>query len=187
MSRDRQHFFFLFALIVALLLVSLNAQTIAKDDALIKVVSEFSYFGVFITAVIAGLNTFVPLPAATFTPLFLAAGLSMPFIITTLVAGTLLADFVGYTLGHVSRELLQNRHPKLFNFFTQLRNEHTNFIVPTTFIYAALLPLPNEFILVPLALAGTNFRKLLLPLIIGNIVHQTLLAYGITNIFQTVF
>lgn len=158
------------------------SQQLSESTAIVSLVEKFGYFGVLFTGIVAGLNTFVPLPAATFTPIFINAGLSIPLIVLVLAIGTLIADSLGFALGHVSRELIKRKYPKIFGFFTKLQQEHTALIIPVVILYASFVPFPNEAILIPLALAGAKLRTLLVPLIIGNIIHQLILVYGVKNI-----
>jgi len=176
--------FFIIAIFIGVLFV---ANSLADNSALIETIADLGYLGVVFTAIVAGLNTFVPLPAATFTPLFVASGLSIPFIILALSLGTLIADFIGFLLGNVSRNLVLDKYPKLFNFITNLQEKHQTLIIPAVVLYAALVPFPNEVLLLPLALAGIKFRSIIIPLIIGNIIHQTLIVYGISNLNDLLF
>jgi membrane protein YqaA with SNARE-associated domain len=174
--------------IIAIFFVALYAaQLLTENDAVVTLIERLGYLGVLITGIVAGLNTIVPIHAATFTPLFLEAGLSVPLIIATLAVGTLVADSLGYALGHVSKELVEDKYPKIFNFFTNLATNHSRWIIPVVFLYAAFFPFPNEAILIPLALAGVKLKRLLLPLIIGNIVHQTLAVYAVAEATTLLF
>lgn len=158
------------------------AQMLSENEAVVTLVETLGYIGVLITGIVAGLNTFVPLPAATFTPIFVNAGLSIPLIIVVLAIGTLIADAIGFALGYIGREMVETKYPKLFNFFTGLARDRTKWIIPVVVLYAAFVPFPNEAILIPLALAGVRFKLLLIPLIVGNIIHQTWLVLGVSNI-----
>lgn len=163
------------------------AQTLTENDKVVSLIGSLGYLGVLITGIIAGLNTIVPLHAATFTPLFIEAGLTIPLIIATLAVGTLIADSLGFALGHVSRELMEEKYPKIFNFFTNLATDHSRWITPFVIIYASFVPFPNEAILIPLALAGVKLKKLIIPLVLGNIVHQTLAVYGVSTAAEFLF
>lgn len=163
------------------------AQMLTENGTVVSLVERFGYLGVLVTAIIAGLNTFVPLPAATLTPIFVEAGLALPILIFVLAVGTLIADGVGFALGHVSREIIRTKHPKIFDFFTNVQEKHSKWITPVVILYASFVPFPNEAILIPLALAGAKFRYLLLPLIIGNIVHQMILVFGVDAITNAFF
>ncbi len=163
------------------------AQSLSGSEQVQEVVSSFGYLGVLIMAVIAGLNAIVPVPAATFTPVFLAAGLSIPLIIITLTLGTVIADFTGFFLGRLSRDLIAEKHPKIFTFITEFRNNHAKWLLVVVGAYAAFAPLPNEVILIPLGLTGIRFTSLIIPLLIGNAVNQLLLVYGVIGLTSVLF
>lgn len=183
MKKSLKLAFTILALIAVFIVVLFAAKTLSSNPELIELITKFGYFGVVLTAILAGLNTFVPLPAATFTPLFIASGLSVPLVIIALAIGTLIADSIGYFFGHVSRELIKEKYSKLFDFIQKFQERHSKLIVPLVFLYASFVPFPNEVLLIPLALGGIKFRKIIIPLILGNIVHQAVLIYGVTNIF----
>lgn len=163
------------------------ADYVASSTVAQNLVSQFGYFGVAALATIAGLNVLVPVPAATFTPVFLAAGLWMPLIILTLVIGTLIADVIGFVFGRWSRSYVELHYPNSYRRISFLYTHHRHLILPAVFLYAAIIPFPNEAMLIPLAIMGFRFEQLLLPLFLGNAVNQTVLAYGSTNIFSFLF
>lgn len=160
---------------------------LSKNVATQEMMANLGYAGVLFTAIIAGLNAIVPIPAATFTPVFTAAGLDIPLIIISLTIGTVVADFVGHLFGKISREAINDKYPKNFAFFTKLQTDHSRLIFPAVLLYAALIPFPNEAIIIPLALSGVRFSILLIPLLLGNFINQTLLVYGFGSIFGFLF
>jgi len=160
----------------------LFAHSLATDPGIQLAVAEFGYLGVITAGVIAGLNAFFPVPAATLTPLFVGAGLSLPLIVLSLAIGTLIADFTGFALGHLSRTIVAKRYPRTSAFFADLYQRRRKLVLPVAFLYAAFVPFPNEAILIPLALAGARFSLLLIPLFLGNLLNQAILVYGITGL-----
>lgn len=163
--------------------IFIAARYITEDAYAQELVNQFGYVGVVITSFIAGLNAFVPVPAWSFVPIFTAAGLWMPLIILALVIGTTLADLLAFYVGVTGREFANRTYPKVRQFTTWLEDGKARYIVPFVFLYAAFSPLPNEIILVPLALAGVRLRVLLLPLILGTIVFQSAFALGAQGAF----
>lgn len=163
------------------------ANFVANNDLAQNIVGQFGYLGILVIAIIAGVNVLLPIPAATFVPVFVAAGLWMPLIILALVVGTTIADYVGYFVGRWSREFAAATYPKTYARVLSLNERHHNLILPAVFFYAAAIPFPNEAIIIPLALVGLKFRTILIPLILGNLVNQTTLALGVSNIFELVF
>ena len=163
------------------------AEYVATNEMAQNLTQQFGYVGILVVAIVSGLNVLVPVPAAVFVPVFTAAGLNIWLIIGVLVIGTTIADFIGYYIGRWSKEFVEEHYPKTFKRMKVLDERNHNLVLPIVFVYAALLPFPNEAIIIPLALIGFKFRAFLVPLIIGNIVYQTALAFGATNIFTLIF
>lgn len=162
------------------------ARFVSSDAQAQAIVQEFGYFGVLIISFIAGLNAIVPVPAATFVPIFTSAGLLTPLIIATMVVGTMLADLLAWYVGVFSRRAAVANYPRLQEFALKLKGKKQWYIVTFLFLYATIAPLPNEIILVPLALAGVKLRVLFIPLLIGTIIYNTGMALGVQSIFQLI-
>ena len=181
-------FAFLAVVITAVWISALYlADYVANNSMAQNLVGQFGYLGILVIAIISGVNILVPVPAASFVPIFTAAGLWLPIIILMLVVGTTIADLIGYLIGQWSREFAQEHYPRTYKKVVSLNENHHRLLIPFVFVYAALVPFPNEAILIPLALIGIRFHAILIPLILGNIINQTALAYGATNIFALVF
>lgn len=163
------------------------AEYVAQNGLAQNLVNQFGYAGIVVVAIISGLNILVPVPAAAFVPIFTAAGLYLPFIIIALVIGTTIADAVGYYFGRWSREFVEDHYPRTFLHIKSLHARRQSWVLPTVFLYAALMPFPNEAIIIPLALLGFHFRSFIIPLVLGTIVNQTALALGAANIFTLTF
>lgn len=161
-----------------------TATFVSSNNGAQALVSKFGYIGILVISILAGVNIFVPVPAATFTPIFIAAGLSMPHIILLLIVGTTIADIAGYTVGRLSKDFASERYPKTYNRIFYMRQQHHKLLLPLVFAYAAFIPFPNEAFLIPLALVGVRLRTFIIPLVLGTAINQILLVYGIQNIFS---
>ena len=162
------------------------ADVVRTDESARAIVESYGYIGILVTAIVAGLNFVVPVPAAAFTPVFLEAGFSWFTIIALLVIGTLLADTIGYFLGRAGRQIADEDAPWV-NRMESFIEKRPRLVVPVVFLYASFMPLPNELILIPLGLAGHRFVTLILPLLLGNVVHQTLVSLGFSSVFSLLF
>lgn len=165
----------------------LFADYVAGNESVQDVVERFGYLGMLIVTIISGLNLFVPIPAATFTPIYVAAGFPLPAIILVLIIGTTIADGIGYLIGLGGKHLAAMRYPHFQERLCSFAKQHHALVLPFVFLYAALSPLPNEIILIPLAFVGFRFRTLLLPLVLGTIIYQSAVAYGAASIFSLLF
>lgn len=146
-------------------------------------IQDFGYVGVFILSFIAGLNFIIPIPAATFVPVFTAGGMPLPIIIALLALGTLAASLLAYTIGHFSRNLASTHYPKIQAKLLESYEKHKKLLPYFIFFAASFIPLPDEIYLAPLGVIGVPIRTFIFPLIIGIIIYQSLSAFGISNIF----
>ena len=163
------------------------ASALQENTAFQEYVKSAGMLGVVVIGVLCGLNAVVPLPAATFAPLFIEAGLSPWLVIGGFVFGTALADSLSYLIGWFGRGYVNDKHPNVTRYFTKILTTYETWAPYVIFAYFTLAPLPNELILLPLALLGYQYKKLLLPLIIGNIIHQSLMVFGYSSLFSFFF
>ncbi len=163
------------------------AEYVANHPSLQTTIASFGYVGVFLVAVVAGLNVLVPIPAASTVPIFIAAGLDFWLIVTFLTLGTVAADYIGFVFGHLGRDAVSKKYPTELRRFEKIYREKQSWLIPIIFLYAAFVPLPNEAMIIPLAILGVRWHKMFLPLLLGNFVNQALYAIGIHNIFLWLF
>ena len=176
--------FLFFAFLMVMTIALSIARAIENNIELQKTIADFSYLGVVLLGVIAGLNVIIPLPAGSFAPAFVVAGLWMPFIIIALAIGTIIADYIGYAFGRWSRTSIYEKYPKHLIKYENLISRHPSWLLPVIFLWAAFAPFPNEAIILPLAVLGIHFRLMLLPLVLGGIIHQTIFSYGAQNLYS---
>lgn len=159
-------------------------QYVSADEASQKLIQEFGYLAVLAISFIAGLNLFLPVPAATFVSIFTAGGMSLPVIIFLLVIGTMAANLLSFAIGHYGRHVTKSHYPKIQNWLTNLYTKHQKYLPHFIFGFTALVPLPDEVYLIPLGIIGIRLREIIFPLLMGTIVYQTLAAYGIDNVVK---
>jgi membrane protein DedA with SNARE-associated domain len=173
--------------IVIVGLVFWGASYVAEQDSLKMIIEKFGVLGIFLVSFVANLNLIVPLHAATFSPVFIAAGFSIPVIIIAIGLGTTAADLISYVLGKwgksSAREKFPNMHARVDNFL------HTKkrYVLPGIFFYSAFVPFPNELVMLPLGLMGYKLRRVLIPLILGTVVNTTIFTLGFTSVFNLLF
>ena len=163
------------------------AHFIEENESARLIVEYYGVLRMVGISIISGLNLFIPVHAATFAPMFAAAGFSKLSIIGSLVVGTLVADLLSYQLARWSKAPARAHFPRFDAWLMGLRERHHAYILPATFVFAAFIPFPNEILLIPLGLMGYHFRTFALPLILGTIVNHALYAYGFVSIFDLLF
>ena len=181
-------FTLLLAAITTLVTVSFHlANFVGAHDGAREIVARFGYAGVFIVSFISGISVILPVPPAAFVPIFSAAGLTTTLIIAALTVGTIVTDFVGYTIGLWSKGFIASHYPKIHDFLVSLNVKHHALLFPTIVAYTSISPFPNEALVIPLAVIGIPFSHFLLPLTIGTVCYHALTVYGIQNLFAYFF
>ncbi|NBD73771.1 hypothetical protein GVX82_01885 [Patescibacteria group bacterium] len=173
---------FLLGLVVFSLIFTLAGAVLQNAD-LQQAVRDFGYIGILVTAYIAGMNVVAPMPIAAFVPIFTAAGLPLVDVIGFMIIGTILADLTGYLIGYLSRRFVEGKDTPWYHRLKRLMERHRRWVLPAAFLFIAFAPLPNETIIVPLALLGYPFRTLVIPVILGTSLNITLLALGFDGLF----
>lgn len=149
-----------------------------------ELIQKFGFLGVLFISFVAGLNLFLPVPAATFVPVFTAGGMGLPSIILFLIIGTMAANLFSYVAGRYGGKVVKSHYPEIQQKMIHLYKDHARFLPHFVFLFTALVPLPDEVFLVPLGIIGVKLKKFIVPLTLGTIFYQTFAAYGIDNIFK---
>jgi uncharacterized membrane protein YdjX (TVP38/TMEM64 family) len=183
--RAFQNLFALILLISILFTISvLSSEYIADNNVAREIIGSYGYLGILVLAIIGGFNFVVPIPAAVFTPIFLASGLPTVGIILTLAIGTTIADVIGYFIGVWGRRSWNIEEHPFFRKIQSLKDKYRFLLIPVIFLYASFVPYPNEIIVVPLAFLGMRLRTLIIPLFLGSLLHNTILVFGISGITE---
>jgi len=157
-------------------------QWLSQSDQAVTLIGNLGYVGLIGLGAVSGLNFILPVPAAAFAALYSAAGLTTIGVILALALGTLIADTIGFWVGTKLRLLVADSYPKITAYAHTMAQRGGYFVFIFVLLYAAFVPFPNEALLIPLAISGVKFRYLVVPLIIGNILHQTILIVGVTTL-----
>lgn len=157
----------------------------ARDSEVVQsLVVQYGYAGIFLMAVASGFNIIIPIPAALFIPVFLESGFSIWPVIGVIALGTTIADLFAYGIGRAGRHVvLSARQDHMKNRLDVLRQRFPWAPIVLLFLFAALAPFPNEFLVVPLAFLGYRMSRILPPLLLGNGIFNTLSAFGIAGVW----
>src|SRR3989344_9181183 len=167
----RAHKYLKGVLVLTLVVAAFLLAREATESAIIKeTVLLYGYTGVFFLSAVAGFNIVVPVPAIAFVPLFFESGLNIAPTLFVIALGTTFGDFVGYALGLAGRELAEDKKIKILAFLEQTRERHYWWPIGTLLFYSALVPFPNEILVIPLAFLGYKFKHIFITVLAGNLV-----------------
>lgn len=172
--------------VIAVLALGMALGRIAQGNEVVRqLVTRYGYFGVFAVALVSGFNLVVPVPAVAFIPLFVASGLDLTATVAVIVVGVTIADMLAFMLGRAGRDLRVMQETRFVKQLQKFRQRHYWLPLGTMFLYASFAPLPNELMAIPLGLMGYPARHIFLPLLFGNLVFNTITAFGMAALFRS--
>lgn len=158
---------------------------ITRDSKLVKqAVEHYGYIGIFIIAVISGFNLAVPIPAISFLPLFLEAGLDIWVVTFIIAVGVTIADMIAFFLGRAGRHIIGEHKIVARLERLQKRNPHLPILI--LFLFASFAPVPNEVLGVPMGFMGYNKWLVLIAVFLGNVIFNSLFGLGVTNLYEII-
>ena len=171
-------------LVIGLVIFVVWLGLLAKENVFIQdAVLHYGYGGIFFLSIVSGFNIVAPVPLVAFFPLFVASGLNQWITVLVVVVGTTIADVVSYVVGKVGRRLVSSRMEQTIARLEKLKNR-VHYLPPLIlFLFASFVPFPNEILIIPMAFLGYRLRHLLLPVLLGNAVFNTLAMIGTLNFF----
>lgn len=171
-------------IVAAILLLGMWLGRIATHSDIIQsLVARFGYAGIFVIAFISGFNLLVPIPAVAFVPVFLASGQDLTTIIVIIALGVTLADLIAFYIGRAGREISSVRRTKVMQRMERFRQRHYWWPIISMFCWACIAPLPNEVLAMPLGLMGYPVWHVIPPLLVGNLIFNSLAAFGIAALW----
>lgn len=153
--------------------------------------TENGYFLALVLALIGGTSIVFPFPyhIVIFT---LAAGGLNPFLLGFFAGtGVFVGDSTSYLVGYAGREIIAGKMQRLFKKLYDWAIKKPKWVLPIfLYVYSSVIPIPNDFIIVPLGFARYPYLKVVIPLWLGSITFNTILAfagfYGFSQVLQWV-
>src|SRR3990167_7434793 len=184
---DHQHLIRITLLVLVVVLAIWVSGTVKDSDFVSSLIRKFGYGGIFLMAVVSGFNLVIPIPAISFLPVFLASGLNAFAVVIIIAAGMTLADFVAYLLGKTGRHMVLSAfEKKVINKFEIIKEKLHWSPVLILFLFASLVPFPNEIMVIPMAFLGYRSVYILLPVFFGNMVFNSIYAIGVANVIKLI-
>lgn len=178
-------------IIIKLIVIALVVVAIAwfnkwaiGNDVVVEFTRRFGYLGIFLSSFLSGFNVVVPIPIIGFYPFFVEAGLNPLLIILLVSIGMAGGDMLGYFIGSIGRDVWQEKKEQnsFFKKIESIHNKYPKSLLVILFVYAGFVPLPNELIVIPMAFLGYKFRHMIPLVMLGNIIFNTLVAFGFVQI-----
>lgn len=170
------------AVIAVVALVVWVNEAVAENVRVLEVVRRFGYPGLLAVSAVSGFNVLVPIPIIAFFPFLMEAGLDPVLSVAIIGIGMTFGDMVGFLLGRAGRKIVEK--PRWMARLERVRERHRIAPYVLLFFYAAFAPVPNELIVIPLALIGCRWYGVLGAALGGNLIFNSLAAAGFQGVFD---
>lgn len=136
-------------------------------------IANYGYAGAFIVSIFGNFTIFFPVP---FVVTIYAFGATLNPLVLGLVCGlgSTVGEFSAYFIGRGGRRVLNDRYGERLESAKLLIQEYGVTII---FLFA-ILPLPDDLILIPLGMLRYNLRKAMVAMLLGKTLMCTLVAYA---------
>jgi membrane protein YqaA with SNARE-associated domain len=145
------------------------------------------YIATLILSFLGGVSMFITVPYHLVLMTFAAGGLN-PLLLGLVATigqcgGDTTSYFVGYGGAHV---LPQGLHKLVGRILAWCEGRPYWQVFLAVVVYGSISPLSNDFILIPLGMARYSYRRIMIPLEIGNLIFNCgaglLGAYGLSSV-----
>lgn len=179
----RQRRFVFFVLLGFLLLWGLLLHYIGPSAIVSWIGADHGYLVVFLVAAFGGVSSLTA-PSYFTTIVTMAAGGLDPILLGVLGGiGVTIGDSLFFFFGRNGRVILPDRWQRRLDRFGQWLKRGPRWAIPLAmFLYAALTPFPNEFMTISIGLTGTRYRRIILPLLLGNITITIAIAWFVRGV-----
>lgn len=159
------------------ILVSVTLGSIPSETLINFVGSDNAFILMFVLGTVAGLTTFTGIPYHLILMSLAAGGINPVGLGISTALGVMLGDSTMFLL---SKKVQPSLSPKILAFTDAVAdrlNLHPSLISPGLLLYGMFSPFSNDFIVASLSIMGYSYRKIIVPLAIGNIFYNIALAY----------
>lgn len=141
------------------------------------------YFVVLLASIIGGVSTIFAGSFYATIITFTLGGLD-PFMLGLFGGiGATIGDSIFFYFGLKGRDMLSGHwQEKVMIFSAWLQRQNRAVVTIVIFIYAGFTPFPKDLLVVALAIGDYRYRKMIPPLLLGNIFLVSLISYFILKV-----
>ncbi len=147
-------------------------------EALVEYIGvQNAYVLMFLVAAIGGLSTLNSVPYLAVLFVLANTGVNPLWLGVVSAVGVMCGDSFSYVLGRSGRVVIPHSFQWVFTNIKQFAMHHPKLYPSFCFLYGALCPLSNDFVTISAGIANISYKKVMVPLALGNIVFSVGFAY----------
>jgi len=140
---------------------------------MIELVTIYGYLGAFVVCALGNFSIIIPIP---FALVVYAFGSTLNPLLLGLVSGlgSTIGEMFSYFLGWGGRKVIEGRYGSRLDAVERLIDRYG----ALTVFLVALLPVPDDLLLIPLGMMKYDIKKTFIAMLLGKTLMCTLLAYA---------
>ena len=139
--------------------------------------TDNAYLLMFILAFFGGLTTFSGIPYHIILITLALGGLNLFLLGFSAAMGVMVGDSTSYFVGYQGSAILPESVKKILQPIRSFAKNYPKTLPVIFFSYGALIPFSNDFIVISMGLSKYPFWKVMLPLGVGTIFFNVMLAF----------
>ncbi len=160
------------------LIVSVVFIFFIGPDVLISYIGlQNAYLLMFVVSGLSGLSTFNSVPYLSVLLVLANAGVNPLLLGFVSALGVMTGDSFSFLIGKQGAQIIPQTLLPLFAWINGLAVKHPRSFLVVCFLYGSICPLSNDFITISSGMARIPYRKVMIPLALGNIVFNVAVAY----------
>ncbi|MES2749546.1 MAG: VTT domain-containing protein [Patescibacteria group bacterium] len=147
-------------------------------DALVDSIGvQNAYLLMFLVAALGGLSTFNSVPYLAVLMVLANTGVNPIMLGLASAVGVMCGDSFSYFLGRRGGTVIPDSFQYVFVHIKNFALQHPRLFPGFCFFYGAFCPLSNDFVTIASGIAQISYKKVMVPLALGNIVFNIGFAY----------
>jgi len=140
---------------------------------MMELVTVYGYWGAFAVCILGNFSIIIPIP---FALIVYAFGSTLNPLLLGLVSGlgSTIGEMVSYFLGWGGRKMIESRYGSRLDAVEKLIDRYG----ALTVFLVALLPIPDDLLLIPLGMMKYDIKKTFIAMLLGKTIMCILLAYA---------
>lgn len=164
-------------IVSAFVLMMVTFSLIPSSTIIYVVGAENAYLLMFCLGLVGGLTTFVSIPYHLVLMSLAAGGLNPILLGLATSLGVMGGDSTMYLLSRSLQGVVSPRLRATIQHVSAYFTKRPNLITPGLFLYGAISPLSNDFVVATMSFGGYSYLRTIIPLTLGNCVFNIGVSY----------
>lgn len=178
MKKKSKKYFIFAGVLIFITIWILILNLISPDRIVAKIGVGNSYIILFLISAIGGVSSISASSYYLAVSVFASGGLNPIFLGLVGGVGVTIGDSLFFYLGKKGQEISSKKIHEKTNKWKKWINKSPKSLIPfLIYLYVGFTPAPNDLMTVPLGFMNYSYKRLIIPLLLGNITATILISY----------